>query len=268
MTASTVDVRGVRVAITGASSGLGYAMARALTAQGAHVVIGSRHDETLDRTVRALRAGSGTITAARLDVRDTESVERFMDVVERTHHGLDVLINNAGLGMRSVNPGFMFEPQPFWEVSPDGFRAVIETNLTGYFLMARAVVTRFFLPSRAGKIVNVTMNHETMRRQGFVPYGPSRAGAEALSEIMGADLATLGVSVNLLLPGGATLTGMIPDEVPDAVRSRLLPPQVMERPVRFLASSASDGITGARIVARDFAGWCAERELILEEATL
>lgn len=63
-----------------------------------------------------------------------------------------------------------------------------------------------------GRIINISMNHETMKRKGFVPYGPSRAATESLSYIMAEDLKDYGIMVNMLLPGGATTTGMIPDE--------------------------------------------------------
>lgn len=90
------------------------------------------------------------------------------------------------------------------------------------------------------------MNRETMRRQGFVPYGPSRAGAEALSMIMAEDLRPHGVSVNLLLPGGATDTGMIPVDTSADVRAGLLSPDVMGPPIVFLASPEAEGVTGQR----------------------
>jgi gluconate 5-dehydrogenase len=109
-----------------------------------------------------------------------------------------------------------------------------------------------------GKIINITMNHETMRRRGFVPYGPSRAGAESLSLIMAEDLRPYGVDVNILLPGGLTATGMIPDDVPQDLRARMLSPDVMAEPIRYLCSHASDGVTGARIVATEFANWLRE----------
>lgn len=78
--------------------------------------------------------------------------------------------------------------------------------------------------------MNISMNHETMRRRGFVPYGPSRAGAESLSIIMAEDLRPYGIAVSMLLPGGATDTGMIPDGMSDDVRRSLLPAQVMGPP--------------------------------------
>ena len=91
-----------------------------------------------------------------------------------------------------------------------------------------------------------------MRRGGFTPYGPSRAATDALSHIMAADLAGTGIDVNLLLPGGATRTGMTPDSASEAVRAAWLDPAIMGPPICWLASRASDGITDQRIVATDF----------------
>jgi gluconate 5-dehydrogenase len=104
------------------------------------------------------------------------------------------------------------------------------------------------------------MNHTTMNRRGFVPYGPSRAGAEALTRIMAADLAETPVRVNLLLPGGATLTGMLPDEqVTPELRAGLLDPAVMGPPIVWLASAEAADVHDERLVAVAFDEWLATR---------
>jgi gluconate 5-dehydrogenase len=91
----------------------------------------------------------------------------------------------------------MAEPQPFWEVGPAGFRDVVETKVVGCFLMARAVVP-MTLREGGGRVVNISMNEQTMFRRGFVPYGPAGAGVEALSRVMAADLAgSSSVTVNI-----------------------------------------------------------------------
>lgn len=115
--------------------------------------------------------------------------------------GVDVLVNNAGIGMRTVNPRFLTDPHPFYAVAPAGFRDVVDTKLVGCFLMAREVVP-VMLRQGAGRIVNISMNADTMVRRGFAPYGPAGAGVEALSRVMAADLAGSPVMVNVLLPGG------------------------------------------------------------------
>jgi len=243
---------GVRVLVTGGTSGLGAAMAGALLDAGARVAVTSRD---ADRARAAAgRLGAGAVGIG-MDVRDADDVDRGVDAAFEALGGLDVLVNNAGIGMRTVNPRFLTDPQPFWAVPPAGFRDVVETNLTGYFLVAAAVVPRL-LAAGGGRVVNVSMNHSTMNRAGFVPYGPARAGAEALSRIMAADLAGSPVTVNIVLPGGATATGMIPEGADPAA---LLPAGVMAAPIRWLCSPAAAGVHDQRIVATEFPGWLAAR---------
>jgi gluconate 5-dehydrogenase len=97
-----------------------------------------------------------------------------------------------------------------------------------------------------------------MHRAGFIPYGPSRAGSEALSRIMAADLRDTGVTVNVLLPGGATVTGMLP---PGAVPAgqRFLDPAVMGPPIVWLASDEAAGVHDERIIADEFERWLCDR---------
>ncbi|SFH55559.1 SDR family NAD(P)-dependent oxidoreductase [Modicisalibacter xianhensis] len=255
-------LQGKRALVTGASSGLGLAMAEALAEAGATVILTARSAEKLDTVVASLAQRRLDAHALVMDVRDEQSIATAVDEVRRRWGGLDLLVNNAGIGMRTVNPDFLTDPQPFYKVSAAGFRDLIDTNLTGYFLVTKAFMA-LFLEQGKGKIVNITMNHATMRRQGFVPYGPSRAGAESLSLIMAEDLREANVDVNMLLPGGATETGMIPEEHKEAIKAQfgLLSPAVMADSIVFLASDASDGLTGERIVASEFDEWLRQREL-------
>ena len=255
---TATDLRGVRVLVTGSTDGLGLAMAEALVSAGAAVAVNGRHADRVAAVVDRLGGPAAGAWPAPFSVRDEAAVAPGVQAAAEALGGLDVLVNNAGIGMRTVNPRFTTDPQPFWEVSPDGFRAVIDTNLTGYFLVARAAVAAL-RAAPSGRIVNVSMNHATMRRQGFVPYGPSRAGAEALSLIMTADLAELGIAVNQLLPGGATATGMIPDGVTEAARARLLQPEIMGPPVVWLCSPQAAGVSGERSVAAEFDDWLSAR---------
>jgi gluconate 5-dehydrogenase len=151
-----------------------------------------------------------------------------------------------------VNPRFLTDPQPFHAVPPAGFRDILETKVTGCFLVAREIVPRMLDTDAGGRVVNISMNHETMVRRGFVPYGPAGAGVEALSRVMAADLEGTNVTVNLLLPGGATHTGLIPDDVPQHVRDGLLDPAIMGPPIVWLASPAAAGVHDERIVATRF----------------
>ena len=251
--AATVVSR--RVLLTGGTSGLGLAMASALAEAGAAVVLTGRDRGRAEQAAAALPNASGL----GLDTRDEGAAQAAVQAAVDRLGGIDLLVNNAGMGMRTVNPRFTSEPQGFWQVTPDGFRAVIDTNLTGYFLMAREVAPLMLAAGR-GRIVNISVSHATMTRRGFVPYGPSRAGTEAMSRIMAADLDGTGVTVNLLLPGGATRTGMIPPG--DPVRP-LLEPEIMGPPILWLASADAEGTTNERIVATEFADWLRQRALPL-----
>jgi NAD(P)-dependent dehydrogenase (short-subunit alcohol dehydrogenase family) len=253
--AAMSDLNGIRVLITGATSGLGLSMARALCSAGARVTVTSRKDLRVEQIAREL--GDAALGVA-LDVRDEASVSACVERTVARFGGIDMLVNNAGIGMRTVNPRFLSEPQPFWAVSPAGFHDVLDTKATGCFLMARAVVP-LMLENGGGRVVNISMNKQTMVRRGFVPYGPSGAAVEALSRIMAADLADTPVTVNLLLPGGATNTGMVPDGTPDEVREQLLDPAIIGPPIVWLASDAAAGVHDERIVATEFDRWLAAR---------
>jgi NAD(P)-dependent dehydrogenase (short-subunit alcohol dehydrogenase family) len=250
------ELADTRALVTGATSGLGLAMARALVDAGARVAITSRDAE------RARRAAADLGPAAfglKLDARDQAAVTAGVAQVRERLGGIDLLVNNAGIGMRTVNPRFLSEPQPFWEVAPDGFRDVLETKVTGCFLMARAVVP-LMLEQGGGRIVTISMNEGTMVRRGFVPYGPSGAAVDALSRVMAADLADSPVTVNMLLPGGrGTDTGMVPDDASAEIREGLLDPAIMGRPIVWLASPAAAGVHDERIVAAEFEQWLAAR---------
>jgi NAD(P)-dependent dehydrogenase (short-subunit alcohol dehydrogenase family) len=236
--------------VTGGTSGLGLAMAAALAGAGLRVAVAGRSGERAADVAGRLPGAFGV----ELDVRDEGSVARAIEAAWSRLDGIDLLVNNAGIGMRTVNQSFMTEPRGFWTVPPDGFRDVIATNLTGYFLVAREVTPRMLAAGSGGRIVNISVNQSTMTRTGFVPYGPSRAGTESLSRIMAADLSGTPVNVNLLLPGGATRTGMVPDEHATGLRN-LLEPEIMGPPIVWLASAEASGVNDERIVAAEFEQW-------------
>ena len=228
-------------------------MAEALAGAGLRVALAGRSGERAAEVAGRVPNAFGV----ELDVRDEDSVARAVEAAWSRLDGIDLLVNNAGIGMRTVNPSFMTEPRGFWTVPPDGFRDLVATNLTGYFLVARAVTPRM-LDAGHGRIVNISVSESTMIRTGFVPYGPSRAGTEALSRIMAADLRGTPVTVNVLLPGGATRTGMVPDGQAALLRN-LLEPEIMGPPIVWLASPEASGVTDERITAAEFSQWLSDR---------
>lgn len=243
------ELEGMVAIVTGAGRGLGRAIAEAYLREGA-VVVGTAARERGE--VESLAAEWGARAAA--VVADVTDAERCVAVVDETvarFGRVDVLVNNAGRGMKYVSERFLTEPARFWEADPAAWRLVIDTNVNGPFHMARAAVPHM-LRAGAGSIINVSMSYATMKRRGFSPYGPSKAALESESIIWAQELEGTGVRVNVLLPGGATETGMIPGSVPAEVRARFLRPEVVAGPAVYLASSASRHLTGHRIVA---AGW-------------
>lgn len=237
-----------RVAIvTGGGRGLGRAMTLALARAGATVVATASRDVAEIEAVAA-EAGEGRVHAVQADVTRPEDCARVVEAALARGGRLDVLINNAGRGMKHVSERFLTEPARFWNTDPDVWRMVIDTNVNGPFFMARAAVPAM-RDAGWGRVVNISMNRETMRRVGFSPYGPSKAALESETAIWAQDLEGSGVTVNALLPGGATLTGMIPEGVDPALKAKLLRPEVVVPPLLWLASEASDGVTGMRFDA-------------------
>jgi 3-oxoacyl-[acyl-carrier protein] reductase len=190
---------------------------------------------------------AGTFREFVADVANEEDCRLVVSQTIREFGSVHILVNNAGRGMRFVSEKFFDTPTKFWETDPAVWRMMIDTNVNGPFLMARAVVSQM-LKQGWGRIINISMNHETMRRAGFSPYGPSKAALESETIIWAQDLAGTGVTVNSLLPGGATDTGMVPRDI--APQSRpLLDPNIMVPPLLWLVSESADGVTGARFVA-------------------
>lgn len=242
-----------RVAIvTGGSRGLGREMVLELVSAGAHLaVIGSQAGPALDNTVaEANRSGPGRAMALVADVSDNDQCEAAVATTLAALGRVDVLVNNAGLGMRRISERFNTTPTRFWETDPAAWRDIIDTNVNGPFQMARAVVPHM-LAQGFGKIINISTSDQTMVRRGYAPYGPSKAALEAASRVWAQDLAGTGIDVNVYLPGGAADTDLLPPS-PDkkGADGNLLPATIMRHAIRWLAADESNGITGARFIAR------------------
>ena len=248
-----------RIAIvTGGGRGIGRAVALALAESGARVIVSAAREKAEIEAVAdeaERRFGERRIVPVAADVTREDDCARLVGAAADRFGRLDVLVNNAGRGMKYVSETFLAEPTRFWDVAPDTWRMVIDTNVVGPFLMARAAAPTM-IAAGWGRIVNISMNHETMRRRGFSPYGHSKAALESETIIWARDLMGTGVTVNALLPGGATRTGMIPEGVAPELRAQFLDPAIMGPPVVWLASERSGGVTGRRFVA---ARWRADR---------
>ena len=239
--------------ITGAGSpiGIGHAIAVGLARAGAKVALTDINQEWLDQTTNEIREIGGDDCAIGIvsDVTDPQACQDAVDTTITQLCGLHILVNNAGTNPRAAGLGTTSGANPtnFWENSPEAWSHVVAVNLSGNFYMARAAVVHM-LEQGWGRIIGVTTSMDTMWRKGGAPYGPSKAGHEALVSIMAQELEGSGVTANVLVPGGATYTNLTYSGDSN-LRNQLIQPEVMQEPVVWLASDDSGELNGRRIIA-------------------
>lgn len=243
------------VIVTGASRGLGREMALELAAAGCRIVLAaSAESPALAETVAEAKrlARPERVMQAVADVADPAACAALVAAVVARFGRVDVLVNNAGIGMRLVSETFNTSPTRFWETEPEDWARIIAANVNGPFNMARAAVPGM-VAQGFGKVINISTSDQTMVRRGYAPYGPSKAALEAASRVWAQDLAGTGVDVNVYLPGGAADTDLLPPS-PDrkGADGNLLPASIMRRAIGWLCSDASNGVTGARFIARNW----------------
>lgn len=278
------------VIVTGGGRGLGWEMAEALVLAGHRVLItGSRergelqeaadrlnglthgltnvltHGQTNDRVSGQTRdRGPTTHTAnghpeppalaCAADVTSWSDCEAVAALALKAWGRIDGLVNNAGRGMAEISDTFNRQPALFWKADPKAFSSIVDTNVTGAFQMARACVPTM-VAQGFGRVLNISTSAQTMVRKGYCPYGPSKAALEAMSVIWARDLQGTGVSVNVLLPGGASDTRLIPGhgQGRTGADGLLLPPSLMRAPALWLLTEADETVSGQRFVARRWA---------------
>ena len=248
-----VELGGRVVIVTGAAQGLGRAMSLGLLQAGARVVaadLGSNPAiAELPGLARTLGAADRLIVAPG-DVTDPAQAKAIVQAAVDAFGAVDGLVNNAGLGMNGITTKILTDPKLFYQLEPEQWASVIRVNVNGPFMMAHAA-SQVMIARGRGMIVNILTSRATMIMRGFSPYGPSKAALEAATAVWAQDLAGTGVTVNALLPGGAADTSMIPQEE-SVDRSKLIQPEAMVAPVRWLMSAHADDITGRRFIATDW----------------
>lgn len=226
------------IIVTGAGGGLGSAMVRGLLDAGRRVAA----VDLVATGLGALPAGERLFTLTG-DIRDPADCARIVAAVEGRFGALHGLVNNAAIGPWYTPEG---KSPRFYEVPAERWLRTIDTNVNGSYLMSCAVAPRL-IAGGWGRIVNVTTSLGTMTMGGMAPYGPSKGALEALTAVMATDLAGTGVTANVLVPGGAADTPMVPQfATPD--RTKLISPQVMVAPIVWLTSRAADGVTARRFI--------------------
>ena len=171
----------------------------------------------------------------------------LVDRIQDKLGGVNILINNAGLGQGQVRNDYHRNPPKFYDVTSEQWLNAIAVNANAVFLLSQVVAKRM-LEDGWGRIINVTTSLGTMLREGYCPYGPTKAAAEGLSAVMASDLDGSGVTVNVLIPGGIVNTPMIPGEAP-FLRDELIQPEAMLAPLYWLCSNEANQVTGLRFLA-------------------
>ena len=210
-----------RVAIvTGAASGIGLAIGGALVAEGARVVMTDLEGEAVDARAAELREQGAEVRAFALDVRDSEAVERAGYTAVEEFGALHIAVNNAGIVNRGIS----------WELSLDEWRRVLDVNLWGVIHGVRSFVPRILDSGEEGHVVNVASMAAVLPHARLGPYTVAKHGVLALSDVLRADLATIGapVGVSVVMPGmiktsmnpiGTISAGTVAANVVDAVRA-------------------------------------------------
>ena len=257
------SLEGRVIIVTGGGQGLGREMALALVEQGANVTITSvsDHDSRSQTEQEAGAIGRGQILALQADVAVWQDCQNVVAQTIEKFGAVHGLINNAGRGMRLISETFNTVPTKFWEADIEAWRTIMDVNVNGTFLMSKAVMPHL-IDQGFGRILNISTSDITMVRGGYSPYGPSKTAIEACSVAWAQELADTGVTVNVLLPGGASDTALLPD-MPNrkGADGNLLPPDIMREPALWFCSDLSNDVTGCRMIARNW-----ERDLPPAEA--
>ncbi len=195
---------------------------------------------------RERQQGANLLTIEADLARDAAAAE-IVSAARARFGTIDILVNNAGVGQATIRTDNRQNPIKFWEVTPEQWKLFVAVHNNAPMALSRAVV-HDMMRQGWGRIVNVTTSLGTMIRDGSPTYGPTKAALEAFSAIMAKDLAGTGVTVNVLVPGGVTNTGMVPLTA-GYDREEMIQPAVMAPPLVWLVSDAAGGVSGRRFLA-------------------
>lgn len=225
--------------VTGGGTGIGLAIAKQLLMHGAEVYIASRKQEHLDKAMAEL-SPLGKAHALVLDIRDREQVTAVLDTIQQQSGRLDILMNNAGGQF----------PSRAEEITPNGWNAVINTNLNGTWNVTQEAFKRFFEPQKAGKVVTIIVN---LYRgfPGMAHTAAARGGIEAFTKTLAVEWANRNVQLNCVAPGIILSSGL--DQYPPELLKGITDKILMKRlgttdevaySALFLASPMAAYITG------------------------
>lgn len=230
-----------RVAIvTGASRGIGAAIAEQLAADGCHVVAVARSGDRLAAVVEQIAQAGGSAEASACDIADGGALTAMIEAVAERHGRIDVLVNNAGITRDTL----------LLRMDDQQFDEVINTNLRSVFIATRAAA-RYLMRAKAGRIINIGSVSGLIGNKGQANYAASKAAISGFTKTVARELAGKGVTANVVAPGFVTteMTDALPEKLRDEVR-KLVPlgrfgsPGDIAAVVAFLAGPASGYLTG------------------------
>jgi len=236
----TADLTGQIALVTGASQGLGHAVAVRLGANGAKVLCVARNAEKLADTVAQIQALGGEAVAMACDVTNRESIEKLFEQIEADYKRLDILVNNAGITRDTLLPR-MTDVQ--WD-------EIIAANLTSCFLFCRAA-TRIMMGQRYGRIINMSSVSGLIGNAGQTNYSATKAGMIGFTRSLSKEMAKRKITVNAVAPGfiESDMTKALGDSIIDEVKKRVPANRLgtaddVAACVLFLASKAASYVTG------------------------
>ncbi|MEX5286008.1 3-oxoacyl-[acyl-carrier-protein] reductase [Selenomonas sputigena] len=227
--------------VTGASRGIGRAIALRLAAEGARVAINyAGNAKAAEEVKAAIEAAGGTALLCQADVADSAAVEAMIAEVVKAFGSLDILVNNAGI----TRDGLLLR------MKDEDFDAVVDTNLKGVFYCTKAAA-KIMMKKRRGRIVNMASVVGLMGNAGQANYAAAKAGILGFSKSVARELASRGITVNMVAPGfiGTDMTAVLPDTVKekmleDIPLGRMGEPEDVAEAVLFLVSDQASYITG------------------------
>ena len=228
--------------VTGASRGIGAAIARQLAQNGFTVIGTATSDEGAAKISEALSAFAGCC-GAKLDVNDAAAAEALIDGIVKEHGGLQVLVNNAGITRDTLA----------MRMKDDDWDAVLDTNLKAVFRMSRAVI-RPMMKQRYGRIISITSVVGASGNPGQANYAAAKAGVAGMTRALARELGSRGITVNCVAPGfiETDMTAALPEEQQKALLGQiplghLGKPDDIAHAVAYLASAQAGYITGQEL---------------------
>jgi 3-oxoacyl-[acyl-carrier protein] reductase len=231
-------LEGKAAIVTGAGRGIGRAIAIAFGGEGANVVVTARSLSEIEATAEAVRQAGGEALAVRCDVSEASDVDALAEGVISRYGQIDILVNNAAINLPTIETV---------DMDPADWRRVVDVNLTGPFLCARAAVPHM-VRRHSGKIINIASIGGRRGARGRGPYRAAKAGLINFTETLAAETRRSGINVNCICPGGVD-TEMIRQISRGNPSGQLMLPGEIAAVAVFLASEESSAITGTSIDA-------------------